>query len=58
MLVARLVGSRRGRVEAAVVPPVDPAGGGVLDVDQGLERALVEDVGGDGLGLISIRPLS
>jgi hypothetical protein len=25
-------------VQASVVPPVDPAGGGVLDVDEGLQR--------------------
>jgi hypothetical protein len=38
-------------VQAAVVVPVDPAGGGVLDVGEGLVRVVVEDGGGDGLGL-------
>jgi hypothetical protein len=41
----------QGRVEASVVVPVDPAGGGVLDVGDGLVGAVVEDGGADALGL-------
>ena len=37
-----------------VVPPVDPGCGGVLDVDQGLQEAGVEDVGGGWLGLLQV----
>ena len=40
-----------GPVQPAVVVPVDPAGGGVLDVGEGLVRPAVEDRGGDALGL-------
>ena len=40
----------QGRVQAAVVVPVDPAGGGVLDVGDGLEGSVVEDGGADALG--------
>jgi hypothetical protein len=32
--------------------PVDPAGGGVLDVGDGLVGAVVEDGGADALGLV------
>ncbi len=39
-------------VEAVVVVPMDPAGGGVLDVGQGPERLVVEDQGADALGLV------
>jgi len=39
-------------VEAAVVVPVDPAGGGVLDVADGPVGAGVEDGGADALGLV------
>jgi hypothetical protein len=40
------------RVEPAVVVPVDPAGGSVLDVGDGLVGAVVEDRGADALGLV------
>lgn len=33
-------------VEATVIVPVDPAGGRVLDIGDGLVRAVVEDRGG------------
>ena len=39
-------------VQAAVVVPVDPAGGGELDVGDGLVRPGVEDGGADALGLV------
>lgn len=38
-------------MQASVVVPIDPAGGRVLDVGEGLVRAVVEDGRGDGLGL-------
>jgi hypothetical protein len=38
-------------VQAAVVVPVDPAGGGELDVGEVLVGAGVEDGGADALGL-------
>jgi hypothetical protein len=41
----------KGRVESAVVVPVDPAGGGVLDVGEGLVRPVVEDGGTNAFGL-------
>ena len=41
-----------GAVQAAFVVPVDVAGGGVLDVGDGLERTVVEDRGADALGLV------
>jgi hypothetical protein len=37
------------RVQATVVPPVDPASGGVLDVAEADERAEVEDRGAGAL---------
>jgi len=40
------------RVEPSVVVPIDPAGGGVLDVGDGLVGAVVEDGGADALGLV------
>jgi len=42
----------QGPVEPAVVVPVDPAGGGVLHVGQGLVGPVVEDGGADGFGLV------
>lgn len=39
-------------VEAAVVVPVDPAGGGVFDVGDGLVRAVVEDRRADAFGFV------
>ena len=39
-------------MKPAVVVPVDPAGGGVFNVGDGLERAGVEHAGADALGLI------
>ena len=41
----------KGAVQAPVVVPVDPAGGGVVDVAGGSVGAAVEDRGADGLGL-------
>jgi hypothetical protein len=38
--------------KSAVVLPVDPAGGGPLDVGEGLVGAVVEDGGADALGLM------
>src|SRR5215212_12051219 len=40
-----------GPVQASVVVPVDPAGSDVLDVGEGLVKAVVEDGRGDRLGL-------
>ena len=40
-----------GAVQASVVVPVDPAGGGVLDVGECLVGPVVEDGGADALGL-------
>jgi hypothetical protein len=40
----------KGAVQASMVVPIDPAGGGVLDVGEGLVGAVVEDGRGDGLG--------
>ena len=42
----------KAAVEASVVVPVDPAGGGVLDVGEGLVRPVVEDRGVNAFGLI------
>lgn len=39
------------RVERSVVVPVDPAGGGVLDVGDGPVGAVMEDRGADAFGL-------
>ena len=39
-------------VQPGVVVPVDPSGGGVLDVGDGAERLVVEDRGADALGLV------
>ena len=39
-------------MEASVVVPVDPAGGGVLDVGDSAVGAVVEDGGADALGLV------
>ena len=39
-------------VQAALVVPVDPAGGGVLDVADGPVRAGLEDGGADAFGLV------
>src|SRR5215207_1527642 len=39
-------------VEASLVVPVDPAGGGVLDVGDGPIRPVMEDRGADALGLV------
>jgi len=41
----------QGAVEASFVVPVHPAGGGVLDVGDGLVGPVVEDGGPDALGL-------
>lgn len=41
-----------GAVQAAFVVPVDVAGGGVLDIGDGLVRPVVEDRGADALGLV------
>ncbi len=41
-----------GAVQSGVFLPVDPGGGGVLDVGQGLVGAVVEDRGADALGLV------
>lgn len=40
-----------GAVEASVVVPVDPAGGGVLDIGEGPVGAGVEHGGADAFGL-------
>lgn len=42
----------QGRVKPTGVVPVDPAGGGVFDVGEGLVGAVVEDRGADALGLV------
>ena len=39
-------------VEASVVVPIDPAGGGELDIGQGLVGAVVEDGGVAAFGLV------
>lgn len=39
-------------MEAAVVLPVDPAGGGVIDIGDGLVGPRVEHGGADALGLV------
>ena len=39
-------------MEPAVVVPVDPAGGGVFDVGDGLVRAVVEDGGAHAFGFV------
>lgn len=43
---------REGRVESAVVVSVDPAGGGVLDVGDGLVGPVVEDRSAEAFGLV------
>lgn len=42
----------QGRMEPAVVVPIHPAGGGVLDVGDGLVGPVVKDGGADALGLV------
>lgn len=43
---------RKGDVQAPVVVPVDPLGGGELDVADGSVRAGVKDHGADAFGLV------
>ena len=45
-------------VQASLVVPVDPAGGGVLDVDDGLVGPVVKDRGADVLGFRTARRCS
>ena len=40
------------RVKPTIVVPVDPAGGGVFDIRDGLVRSVVEDGGKDSFGLV------
>ena len=51
MLVLGWWDHAQGSVEPAVVVPIDPVGGGVFDVGEGLVWAFVEEAGGDAFGL-------